>query len=125
MTGQEIFRQALLLLNYTNAHGAVDAQNNAELHRRALPIVNQIYADLWAVRHEGDFVPLASLSEPVLLEANTVMNGMIYGVAMLVAQTDGDAENQTLYAALYNQRRSAACTHTSRIQNRMPRIAGE
>ncbi len=124
MTGQDIFRQALMLLNYTNAHGTVEALNNAELYRRSLPIVNQIYADLWKIQRTDEFVPLSSMTEAVRLETHTVMNSMIYGVAMLVAQTDGDVDNQSLYATLYNQRRSAACIRSERVADCMPRITG-
>lgn len=121
VTGHDVFRQALMLLNYTNNHGAVEPLNNAELHRRSLPIVNQIYADLWGIQSKGTFVPLASLADQIPLESYTLMNIMPYGVAMLVAQTDGDVDNQTLYATIYNQRRSAALGTSGRIEDRLPR----
>ena len=121
MTGNDVFRQALVLLNYTNNHGAVDALNNAEIHKRSLPIVNQIYADLWGIQTKDAFLPLKSLAEEILLSKYTSMNIMPYGVAMLIAQTDGDSDNQTLYATIYNQRRSAAACVSDRIIDRMPR----
>ena len=122
MTGSEMFRQALMLLNYTNDPGAVGTSNHAELNRRLLPIVNQIYADLWAIQRRDAFVPLASPADQIDLDAYTTANIMPYGVAMLLAQTDGDADNQTIYATLYNQRRSAAASSSDRIVDSFPRV---
>lgn len=117
-----MFRQALMLLNYTNGLGAVGTSNNADLHRRLLPIVNQIYADLWGIQRRDDFKPLTAPADQIDLDAYTTANIMPYGVAMLIAQTDGDADNQTIYATLYNQRRSAAASSSDRIADRLPRV---
>lgn len=121
MLANEVFKQALVLLNYTDPHGNIDAVNNAELYKRALPLLNQIYADLWHIRTGEGFQPLTSLSQVVPLESYVVNNIMPYGVAMLIAQTNGDADNQAIYAALYNQRRSAAQSVSDRITDRLPR----
>ena len=120
MTGKDVFRQALMLLNYTDANGAVDAANNADLYRRALPLVNQIYADLWGIRTQTSFTPLTNISQEIALESYVLHNVMPYGVAMLIAQTDGDANNQALYASLYNQRRSSAHNTGDRIVDASP-----
>lgn len=121
MTGNDIFHRALVLLNYTNSHGSVEALNNSELYRRKLPLINQIYADLWSIYSEEEFLPLSSPAEEIPLSAYILNNIMPYGVAMLIAQTDGDLDNQSLYATLYNQRRPAARTTGGRIEDRMPR----
>lgn len=105
MTGNDIFKQAMVLLNYTDNNGNVNAGNNANLNKRALPIVNQIYADL---SESAEPKILTSLNEQIDLNRYALLNVMPYGVAMLLAQSDGDAENQTLYASLYNQRRASA-----------------
>lgn len=118
MTGYELYRQALSLLNYSAPDGGVTA--DADLHKRALPVINQIYADLWGIRSTEQFFPLASLTQQINLDSYTLTNVMPYGVAMLIAQTDGDGENQAVYATLYNQRRSSVRTQTERIIDRQP-----
>ena len=122
MTGNEIFRQALALLNYTDPDGGINAVNNADLHKRALPLINQIYADLWHIATDALFTPLSSLTQEISLESYVVNNIMPYGVAMLIAQTCGDADNQAMYSSLYNQRRPAAQNISHRIEDRMPYV---
>ena len=111
MTGTDILRQAYALLNYTDANGEVNAANNANLSKRALPIINQIYADLWHPRTGGSsFSLLTTMNEQLDLDDYTAVNIMPYGVAMMMAQSEGDADNQSVFSALYNQRRSGAVT---------------
>ncbi|MBP3388734.1 MAG: hypothetical protein J6K98_02535 [Clostridia bacterium] len=104
MTGNEAVQIALQLLNYTNQTGQVDNANSQEFFGRARVIVNQIYADLWKMGHQrGTFVPLDDLNETLPLSEDVCRNALVYGVAMLFAQSAGDADNQTLYASLYNR----------------------
>ncbi len=122
MTGNDMLRQAMSLLNYTDNNGNINAANNANLNKRAFPLINQIYADLWEPQKDGEFFsPLKSLNETLDLNDHAATNVMPYGVAMLLAQSDGDADNQTLYASLYNQRRSSAFRHSSRIRDVLPK----
>ncbi|MBQ4055230.1 MAG: hypothetical protein IJO75_01230 [Clostridia bacterium] len=122
MTGTDILRQAYTLLNYTDANGNVNAANNANLSKRALPIINQIYADLWQPRMVGaKFEVLSTMNQPLDLDDYTAINIMPYGVAMMLAQSDGDVDNQSVYASLYNQRRAGAVTTTDRIIDKLPR----
>lgn len=122
MTGNDILRQAYALLNYTDSNGNINAGNNANLNKRALPIINQIYADLWQPQTAGaSFEALKTMYQPLDLNDYTAVNIMPYGVAMMLAQSDGDADNQTLYASLYNQRRAGAVTRSDRIVDAMPR----
>lgn len=122
MTGTDILRQAYTLLNYTDANGNVNAANNANLSKRALPIINQIYADLWQPRTAGaKFEVLLTMNQALDLDDYTAINIMPYGVAMMLAQSDGDVDNQSVYASLYNQRRAGAVTTTDRIIDKLPR----
>ncbi len=121
MTGNDVLKQAYILLNYTDNNGNIHAGNNANLSKRALAVVNQIYADLWEPREDGAaFSVLHALHEPLDLIDYTAINIMPYGVAMLLAQSDGDADNQTLFASLYNQRRPSAVTKSERIVDGLP-----
>ncbi len=122
MTGNDILKQAMTLLNYTDNNGNVNAGNNANLNKRALPIINQIYADLWEpVENCAEFAVLTNMNEPIDLNRYALLNVMPYGVAMLLAQSDGDAENQTMYASLYNQRRAGAFRQSGHVLDTMPR----
>ena len=114
-TGEQIWRQALLLLNYVDAYGCVDRVDSAELWRRGLILINQIYGELWRQeKGEETFVPLRSMKDPVLVSSHTVQAVMPYGVAMLLAQSEGDGDNQRLFTSLYNTKRTAVSREESR-----------
>lgn len=109
MTGNEAVTIALQLLNYTDQNGQVDSANSQEFFGRARTVVNQIYADLWRLGNPpGTFVPLDDLNESLALSEDVCRNALVYGVAMLFAQSESDGDNQALYASLYNQRRTVA-----------------
>ena len=50
-TGQEVFDRAMRLLGYTDIYGQADSLQYADLYKRGLPVVNQIYSDLWWAGH--------------------------------------------------------------------------
>lgn len=106
-TGADVFERAMSLLGYTGVYGEVDGAQSAELFRRGLDIINQVTADLWPLEQgEADFVPLVSTQEALPLSPQAVEGVAPYGVAMLLAQADGDGTNQAFYAALYQQKRN-------------------
>ena len=65
------------------------------------------------------FHDLFSPNDPVPLPERLTADVMPYGVAMLLAQGEGDADNQATFARIYNQKR-AALTHTDTRVNRLP-----
>jgi hypothetical protein len=107
-SGQDVLEQALRLLNYTDVYGQIDTQQNVEFYKRGLAAVNQIYSDLWFSSQTDPFFPLISLKESILLPARQVVDVMPFGVAMLLALSEGDGDNQQLYAALYNRKRTVS-----------------
>lgn len=124
MTGTAVFRQALSLLNYTDTHGDGGVPGGATLYKRALPVLNQTVADLWYIGSTEPFVPLTALGDEIPLPLPTVLNVLPYGVAMLLAQIEGDADNQALFAAQYDQRRSSAARAGGQILDRLPVCGG-
>lgn len=106
-TGMDVLQRALGLLGYTGIDGAVDGAQSAELIRRGLDTVNQVMADLWPLEKSIQYMPLLSIHEEVPLSAAAVENAMPYGVAMFLAQADGDGANQQFFASLYQQKRCA------------------
>ena len=65
------------------------------------------------------FHDLFSPNDPIPLPDRLTADVMPYGVAMLLAQGEGDADNQATFARIYNQKR-AALTHTDTRINRLP-----
>ena len=106
-TGNDVFNRALLLLGYTGIDGAVNGAQSAELFRRELDVLNQVMADLWPLEKDEVYQPLVNVNENIPLSVAAVENVMPYGVAMFLAQADGDGANQQLYATLYQQKRNA------------------
>ena len=119
-TGEQIKQRALELLNYTDQNGRVDNALYADIAARSLALVNQIYAELWYALKPCGFEELPSLSETIGLPERVRNDCMAFGVAMLMAQSIGDADNQSMMADLYNQRR-ASLTHVYRRRDVMPR----
>ena len=121
MTGKEAFRQALRLLNYTDNLGEPDSRRQTELYKIGLAVVNQIVAEL-AMAENGTLPPmLASLQEQIPLSEPTARGVLPYGIAMLTAAAQNDGDNQALFAALYDGRRTACCRSYQRRTDVLPR----
>lgn len=121
-TGMDVFKRAMSLLGYTGIDGAVDGAQSAELLRRGLDIINQVLCDLWPLEKTIQFMPMASIHEDVPLAVETVEGIMPYGVAMFLAQADGDGANQQFYAALYQQKRNAVRRYKRRRRDVLPAV---
>ena len=104
MTGQTVFRRAMRLLNYTDTDGTLNAAASGELYKRALSVVDQLCGELHYAETGEVPPPLASLAEPLPLSEKAA-RVLPYGVAMLLAQSRADTDNQQLFAALYESRR--------------------
>lgn len=121
MTGQQVLEQALALLNYTGSDGRFSSQQTRPVWSRALFVVNQAYRDLWNVERDDEFVALAQLAETLRLSARAVGDVLPYGVAMLLAQGEGDGDNQAVFSSLYAQKR-ASLARTEQRQDALPRV---
>lgn len=124
-TGMDVFLRAMSLLGYTGIDGVVDAAKSAELVRRGLNIVNQVLADLWPLEKTIQFTPMASIHEDVPLSVEAVEGILPYGVAMFLAQAEGDGTNQQYYASLYQQKRNAVRRYPRRRQDVLPTVWGD
>ncbi|MBQ9414542.1 MAG: hypothetical protein IJU16_05385 [Clostridia bacterium] len=114
-TGEEIRDRALALLNYTDNKGQLRSDLYADLYTRSLGLVNQIYGDIWYSFYQDAFEELGSLSDTIRLPGRVIDDVMPYGVAMLMAQTVGDGDNQSLYATLYNRKRAGMTKSDRRV----------
>ena len=114
-TGEDILQQALQLRGYAEDWDGPSAPGRDARLRRGLAAVNQAYCDLWYIEARGEFRPLTALSDRVELSARGARDILPYGTAMFLAQTEGDGDNQALYAGLYNQKRSGAEARRQRV----------
>ncbi len=121
MTGQDVFRQAIRLLGYTDTLGDLDSAQNSELYKRALTVINQLVCDL-SLSESGTMAPpLGSLRQELPLSERTARDVLPYGVAMLLAAAGGDGDNQQLFAALYDQKRVSVRQGYERRTDTLPR----
>lgn len=116
-----MLNQALKLLNYTNMHGEIDTQRSAPIFKRSLPVLNQVYSDLYLIEGSRNaFSPLPDINGTVFLSDTTCRDVMPYGVAMWISQSEGDGDNQALFSALYNQKRSSVRRPAESRQDVLP-----
>ena len=108
-TAREVFERAMQIGGYVNGEGAPDRLRDADIYKRGLALVNQIYTDMFfAETPDGVFQPLTSMDAEIPLSTRCVNDIMPYGVAMLIAQAEGDATNQSIFSYAYNQKRAGA-----------------
>lgn len=112
MTGKQLFQQAVQLLGYTNSFGV---SNESALMQRGLAVVNAIYSDLFYACGKKEYKPIPDMDSVIVLPERILNDCFVYGVAMMLAQSENDGDNQQLYAALYNQKRAACTYFTERI----------
>lgn len=125
-TGMDVLNRALRLLSYTDASGNVDPALSAELYKRGLEVLNQVLAELWPLEHlpeeAENFAPLTSIQQELPLSVFAAQTAMPYGVAMFLAQADGDGSNQQFFASLYQQKRSAVTRPPRHRDDVLPRV---
>ena len=119
MTGTDVITRALSLLNYTDRRGAVDASQTSEFFRRGLPLLNAILADLLFIQRKS-LTEMKSASDEVPLDEATTTGVMVYGVAMLMAQSENDGDNQQIFALLYNQKRNTVTREIGQRRDALP-----
>ena len=121
MTGKEMMDRAVQLGGYTNRDGVPDSLRDADLYKRGLAFVNQIYADLFfGEQPVGNFEPLTSMDVEIPLSERCVHDVMPYGVGMLLAQSEGDATTQSMLSFIYNQKRSGVFKTSRKIIDALP-----
>lgn len=107
MTGMNLFDKAMELLGYTSADGI---SGKEDMLKRGLTLINQVYAELYYAfvqvpGEEDEFKLLANILDEVKLPKNVLTDIAPYGLAMYLAQSESDADNQSLYANIYNQKK--------------------
>ena len=118
MTGQQMIEKSEILLGYTASNG--NLQLSARITGKALMIVNQVYSDLWRICYDEAFIPLENIHSEIALPERVLNDVMPYGVAMFIAQSESDGEQQQMYSFLYNKKR-AGLNRKEQIIDVMPR----
>ncbi len=120
MTANSIFNDALKMLGYTDTDG--NPELTQRLRNHAIVTFNLVYGDLWRICNIGDFEPIKSLTDKVNLPPKAMGDVMLYGLAMHIARSENDGDQQQIFAQLYNSRR-AGLTKYQRVKNTVPRGA--
>ena len=120
MTGSEILTKSLKLLGYSENDG--NAHLTQVIRNRALPIVNLVYAEL-ARTCGTKFNPIKTLTEMVDLPERALNEAICSGVAMYIAQAEGDEAAQAFWGTEYNLQRSTLSSFTE-IKDTIPSVWG-
>ena len=119
MTGEALFQRAMQLINYTDPRGHIDRSQTAELFQRGLTMVNTLLADVMPI--EGKKIQqIQRLEDELPVCEDTAIAVMPYGLAMLLAQSEGDGDNQQLMAMTYNQKRCGIHRPGNRMVDGLP-----
>lgn len=120
-TGREVLLQALSLLGYTNHLGEIDSAQHAETMKRGTSAVMQIYRDLKSMESPSDVTEYTDMGADLPLSYRAVNDIMPNGVAMLLAQGDGNADGFAFFSAAYNGKRKAVERPVKKIVDVIPR----
>lgn len=83
MTGLSVLRQVYCLMNRPEHLLTDDGNHNG------LPLLNQIYGDLWRRERTAPFVPLSTTRQEVDLSWRS-LTALTYGTAALLSLAEGD-----------------------------------
>ena len=118
MKASTLLNDALKMLGYIDSNG--NAELTGRLRNRAIVTVNLVYSDLWQIYGIGEFKPIESLGDEIDLPAKALGDVFLYGLAMHIARSENDGDQQQYFAALYNAKR-AGLTQYDKVRNVIPR----
>lgn len=120
-TAKEVLERAMQLCGYLNGDGVPDRLRDADIYKRGLALVNQIYTDMFfAETPDGEFSPLSSMEAVIPLSPRCVNDVLPYGVAMLLAGAEGDAAAQRVFTHAYNQKRAGGVKTARTVADKLP-----
>lgn len=121
MKAKTLFDNTLKMLGYGDSDGNIEL--TSRLLNRAVVTVNLVYGDLWRIcSNTGDFKPVESLDNDINLPKRALGDVFLYGLAMHIARSENDGDQQQYFATLYNSRR-AGLTQYDKVKNVIPRGA--
>lgn len=117
MKAIELLNDALKMLGYSDSDGNVEL--TSRIRNGAIVIVNLVYGDLWQMFNKEEFKPIKSLNEEILLPQKAIGEVFLYGLAMHIARSENDGDQQQYFATLYNLKRAGMTQYTS-VKNMWP-----
>lgn len=108
MQGYDIYKRICVLLGYNTENGELSDTRAG----RMTDIINQISQDL---RIE----PIESLSQQMTVEPKKA-EALVYGCAMMLAVSEGDASKASVYSQLYNAKRMSALCQKDIVEDTLP-----
>ena len=121
MKATELLNNTLKMLGYTNADG--NAELTGRIRNSAIVTVNLVYSDLWKTASREPFEQIKSLDDEILLPQKATDECFLYGLAMHIARSENDGDQQQFYTALYNSKRAGLANY-EKIKNIIPRVEG-
>lgn len=117
MKAKELLGNTLKLLGYSDNDGNVEL--TSRIRNKAIVAVNLVYGDLWRAHGNGDFEPIKSLEDVIKLSSDVMNDIFLYGLAMHIARSENDGDQQQYFTQLYNARRAGMTQYTS-VKNVIP-----
>lgn len=115
MTAREILNSALKLLGYTEANG--NSELPQRILNRATAIINVIYSELWRAEGKKDFKPITNLADEIKLSSTVLCEVMPCGVAMMIAGSESDGDNQSFWAEMYSRKKAILTRLEERVDS--------
>ena len=115
----ELINNSLKMLGYSDSAGNIEL--SGRIRNNAIITVNLVYSDLWKTVNNETFKPIKSLDEEILLPQKATDECFLYGLAMHIARSENDGDQQQFYAALYNAKR-AGLTGYEKVKNVIPKV---
>lgn len=119
MKATELLNNTLKMLGYSDSDGNVEL--TSRIRNSAIATVNLVYGDLWRAMCSGEFEPIKTLDDEIMLPQKALGDVFMYGLAMHIARSENDGDQQQYYTMLYNAKR-AGLTQYEKVKNVIPRV---
>ena len=104
-----LLNNTLKILGYSDSDGNVEL--SARIRKNAIVTINLVYNDLHRAVGSGEFEPITSLDDEIKLPQKALGDVFMYGLAMHIARSENDGDQQQYYTMLYNAKRAGLTTY--------------
>lgn len=117
MKAKELLNSTLKMIGYSDSDGNVEL--TSRIRNSAIVTVNLVYSDLHRAVGSGEFEGIKSLDDEIKLPQKALGDVFMYGIAMHIARSENDGDQQQYYTMLYNARRAGLTSYTA-VKNAWP-----
>lgn len=114
MTGFDVYNRCMALLGYTYKEDEIITGKT--LKARFPEMLGQILLDL-KIENVSD------LSDDIPVTSKQI-DAVVYGCAMLLSLSEGDADKNRIFTSLYNGKRITALSEKCLVEDTMPTTSG-